>query len=177
MKVRLTLALFLIATTLLCGCAATSVRSTLILNDEYFHIAQSHIQNARESVHLIMYLFLVYDFAQAYPNQLLEELIQAHKRGVEVNVLLDYPQPQHLEAAGPRNQQAYERLKQAGINVRFDSGKATVHNKLLIIDRQTIILGSHNYTLAGLRYNYETSILLKDKAKAERLIEYFNKIE
>ena len=135
----------------LLGCAATGLRSELILNDEYFEVAHREIQNAKESIYLISYLFLVYDYEGAYSNRLLDDLIDAHKRGVKVHVILDYPKPEYMGEEGPKNQQVYEKLKEAGIDVQFDSPEKRTHNKVLVVDREIIIVGSHNYSFDGLR--------------------------
>lgn len=161
----------------LLGCATTGLKSELILNDEYFEVAHREIQKANETIYLIAYLFLLYDYEDAYSNRLLDDLIDAHKRGVNVNVILDYPKPEYMQEEGPKNQQVYEKLKGAGIDVRFDSAEKTTHSKILIIDRETIIVGSHNYSFDGLKYNNETSLLIRDKDKAKKLIEYFEGIE
>ena len=170
-------ALVLIIGTTFSGCATTRPQSKLILNEEYFQIAHREIQNAKESVYLIAYLFLLYDYHDAYPNRIFKDLIDARKRGVDVHVVLDYPKPEYTAEEGPRNQEAYEKLKAAGIDVRFDSREKRTHNKVLVIDKETIIVGSHNYSFGGLRYNNETSLLLRDRDKARRLIEYFAGIE
>ena len=167
---------FLVLSSLL-GCATTGLRSELILNDEYFEVAHSQIQKAKESIYLIAYLFLVYDYQDAYSNRLLDDLIDAHKRGVKVHVILDYPKPEYMGEEGPKNQQVYEKLKEAGIDVQFDSPEKRTHNKVLVVDREIIIVGSHNYSFDGLKYNNETSLLLRDREKAKRLIEYFEGIE
>jgi len=161
----------------LLGCATTGLRSELILNDEYFEVAHSQIQNAKESIYLIAYLFLVYDYQEAYSNRLLKDLIDAHKRGVKVHIILDYPKPEYIGEEGPKNQQVYEKLKEAGIDVRFDSAGTRTHNKVLVVDREIIIVGSHNYSFGGLKYNNETSLLVRDREKAKELIEYFEGIE
>jgi len=161
----------------LLGCATTGLRSELILNDEYFEVAHNQIQKAEESIYLIAYLFLVYDYKDAYSNRLLKDLIDAHKRGVEVHVILDYPKPQVLGEEEPKNQEVYEKLKAAGIDVRFDSEEIRTHNKVLVIDREIIIVGSHNYSFDGLKYNNETSLLIRDRGRAKELIEYFEGIE
>jgi phosphatidylserine/phosphatidylglycerophosphate/cardiolipin synthase-like enzyme len=159
------------------GCATTEIQSELILNAEYFQVAHREIQSAKESIYLISYLFLLYDYQGAYSNRLLDDFIAAHERGVDVHVILEYPKPEYMEEEGPKNQEAYEKLQAAGIDVRFDSAERTTHSKILIIDKETIIAGSHNYSFNGLKYNNETSLLLRDRNKAEKLIEYFGKIE
>ena len=170
------LVLFLIIGTTFLGCATTGQQSELILNEEYFQVAHREIQNAKESIYLISYLFLLYDYQDAYSNRLLNDLIEAHNKGVDVRVILEYPKPEYMKEEGPENQKAYEKLREAGIDVRFDSAERTTHNKVLIIDRETIIVGSHNYTFDGLKYNNEVSLLLKDREKAEELIKYFKQI-
>jgi cardiolipin synthase len=171
------LVLFLLIGTTFLGCATTGLKSELILNDEYFQVAHREIQSAKESIYLISYLFLLYDYQDAYSNRLLNDLLEAHNRGVDVHVILEYPKPEYMKEEGPENQKAYEKLREAGIDVRFDSAERTTHNKVLIIDRETIIVGSHNYTFDGLRYNNETSLLIRDRNKAKRMIEYFAAIE
>lgn len=76
---------------------------------------------------------------------------------------------------GHKNQQVYEKLKDAGIDVRYDSAEKRTHNKVLVIDREIIIVGSHNYSFDGLRYNNETSLLVRDRDKARELIEFLSK--
>lgn len=159
--------LLIIGTTFL-GCATTGLQSELILNDEYFHVAHREIQNAKESIYLVVYLFLVYDYQDAYSNRLLEDLIKAHERGVGVHVILEYPKPEYMDEEGLANQKVYEKLKVAGIDVRFDKPEITTHSKVLIIDEETIIAGSHNYSFSGLKYNNETSLLMRDRAKKLR---------
>ena len=171
------LVLFLLIGTTFLGCATTGLQSELILNDEYFQVVHREIQNAKESIYLIAYLFLLYDYQEAYSNRLLEDIIEAHERGVDVHVILEYPKPEYMEEEAPANQKVYEKLKAAGIDVRFDKPERTTHSKVLIIDEETIIAGSHNYSFNGLKYNNETSLLLKDREKAERLIRYFRQIQ
>ena len=177
MRRWIALVLLLIIGTTFLGCATTGLQSELILNDEYFQAAHREIQNAKESIYLIAYLFLLYDYQGAYSNRLLEDLIEAHEKGIDVHVVLEYPKPEYMDEEGPANQKVYEKLKAVGIDVRFDKPERTTHSKVLIIDGETIILGSHNYSFDGLKYNNETSLLLRDKGKAERLIRYFGQIE
>lgn len=158
--------------------ASPGDKTELILNREYFEVAHKEMENAKESIHLVMYLFLLYDHnPKAYPNHILEDLINAHNRGVKVQVLLDYPKPRYTPKKGPQNKQAHKRLKEAGVPVRYDSPRTTTHSKVLIIDGETVILGSHNYTDSGTKYNNETSLLIRDKDIARELIDYIDEIK
>jgi cardiolipin synthase len=177
MRSRTALGLLLIAGTVFLGCATTRPQSRLILNEEYFQVAHREIRNAKKSIYLIAYLFLLYDYPGAYSNRILKDLIDARERGVAVHVILDYPQPKYMSKGGPKNREVYEKLKDAGIDVRFDSSNKRTHDKVLIIDGETIIVGSHNYSFSGLKYNNEASLLVRDRAKAKRLIKYFEQID
>jgi len=175
-KWTLIILLFIIVNIFL-GCVTARIQSELILNDEYFQIAHREIQNAKESVHLVAYLFLLYDYKDAYSNRLLRDFIDARTRGLDVYVVLDYPKSEYIKEETLKNQEVFNKLKAAGINVRFDSSKRTTHSKVLVIDKETIIIGSHNYSFDGLKNNNDTSLLLRDKDKAKRLIEYIEHIE
>ncbi|HAM39062.1 MAG: hypothetical protein A2474_00830 [Elusimicrobia bacterium RIFOXYC2_FULL_34_12] len=170
--------LFLVSINVFSGCITTKTKGKIILNDEYFQIAHKEVQEAKSSIYLIIYLFMLYDYEDAYPNRLLRDFIDAHNRGVNVNIILEYPKPEYIkEGETLKNQDVFEKLKTAGINVRFDSPKRTTHSKVLVIDKETIILGSHNYSFDGLRYNNDTSVIIKDKGEAKKLIKYFENIE
>jgi len=108
---------------------------------------------------------------------ILMDLIDTYKRGVDVHVILDYPKPEYMGEENPKNQEVYEKLKDAGIDVRFDSAEKKTHNKVLVIDREIIIVGSHNYSFDGLKYNNETSLLIRDRDRVKELIEYFEQIK
>jgi len=57
-----------------------------------------------------------------------------------------------------------EKLAEAGIPVFYDSpaqGKA--HDKVMIIDGQTVITGSFNFTLAADEHNAENMLVIRDR--------------
>jgi phosphatidylserine/phosphatidylglycerophosphate/cardiolipin synthase-like enzyme len=68
-------------------------------------------------------------------------LLNAHKRGVKVEVILDKSQrtQQYSSATFLHNQ---------GIPVKIDAQHAIAHNKVMIIDGETVITGSFNFTKA-----------------------------
>ncbi|MEM4546663.1 MAG: phospholipase D-like domain-containing protein, partial [Nitrososphaerota archaeon] len=64
-----------------------------------------------------------------------------------------------------------------GVPVRLDeSPTTTTHAKLIIIDNETVIIGSHNWTESALTRNHETSIMIQDKETATKLTNYFMRI-
>ena len=90
-----------------------------------------------------------------------EALIAAHKRGVDVKVLLDKSQP---HAKGGK----IDMLVDAGIPVMIDKKHAIAHNKVIIIDGVTVLTGSFNFTNAAEDKNAENLLVVRDKAVARK---------
>jgi phosphatidylserine/phosphatidylglycerophosphate/cardiolipin synthase-like enzyme len=53
-------------------------------------------------------------------------------------------------------------LKNAGVPVYIDSVHAIAHNKIMIIDRETVITGSFNFTKAAEEKNAENLLIIKN---------------
>ena len=90
-----------------------------------------------------------------------EALIGAHKRGVDVQVLLDKSQ---LRGKGSK----LDLLVQAGVPVRIDKKHAIAHNKVIIIDGVTVLTGSFNFTNAAEDKNAENLLVIRDKVVARK---------
>jgi phosphatidylserine/phosphatidylglycerophosphate/cardiolipin synthase-like enzyme len=88
-------------------------------------------------------------------------LLNAHKRGVKVEVLLDKSQriQKYPSATFLSNQ---------GIPTKIDAQHAIAHNKVMIIDGETVITGSFNFTKAAEENNAENLLVIKDRKLAER---------
>lgn len=92
-------------------------------------------------------------------------LIDANKRGVEVKVILDKSQ-QHK-----RRGQLYSPaslLANHGIAVWIDYKPAIAHNKVMVIDRKTVITGSFNFSKAA-QYRNAENLLILENAKLARI--------
>jgi phosphatidylserine/phosphatidylglycerophosphate/cardiolipin synthase-like enzyme len=83
-------------------------------------------------------------FVQAYTftsDPIAHALVDAKKRGVVVSVILD--ESQQSEPNGKANF-----LSHADIRTLID-GAHSAHNKVMIIDDETVVAGSFNFTLAA----------------------------
>ena len=54
--------------------------------------------------------------------------------------------------------------------MKIDAQHAIAHNKVMIIDGETVITGSFNFTKAAEENNAENLIVLRDRKLAERYI-------
>ncbi len=106
------------------------------------------INQAKATLHIQAYQFTSAPIAEAVVN--------AQKRGVKIEVVLDPSQEgEHYHVA--------QFLYNAGIPVYVDHKHAIAHNKIMLIDGQTIITGSFNFTKAAEQSNAENLLILVGK--------------
>jgi phosphatidylserine/phosphatidylglycerophosphate/cardiolipin synthase-like enzyme len=82
-----------------------------------------------------------------------EALIAAHKRGVSVEVVLDHSNEKedHTDLG---------LLIEAGLKPQVDAKHAIAHNKIMVVDRRTILTGSFNFTNQAEHENAENLLVL-----------------
>jgi len=80
-------------------------------------------------------------------------LIAAHKRGVTVRVILDAGQK--IDAHSQRSAVAA-----AGIPVWIDARHAIAHNKIMIVDGQSVVTGSFNFSRQAEEANAENLLVI-----------------
>lgn len=127
----------------------------------YFPAVHRELQRAQHSIHIVAFEMKYYeDYPDSNQNRIVEALVDAHERGVDVRIIVDQYSKEN---------NAYEFLTEKGIQIRYDSEDVTTHAKLIIIDGKTVILGSTNFSYYGLERNHEADILVD----AEHVGEYF----
>jgi len=105
----------------------------------------SAIDQARKNVLVQAYSFTSAPIAQA--------LVNAKRRGVDVQVILDKSQRSERYSGATY-------LANEGIPVSIDSDHRIAHNKVMIIDGQTVITGSFNFTKSAESGNAENVLLI-----------------
>ena len=105
-------------------------------------------------------LVQTYSFTSA---PIAKALLNAHKRGVKVEVILDKSQKTQKYSSATF-------LYNSGIPVKIDAQHAIAHNKVMIIDGETVITGSFNFTKAAEENNAENLLVIHDKKLAERYV-------
>jgi len=117
------------------------------------------IDSADSSVHFMTFSFTHDDIGDA--------LMAAHDRGVYVTGVFEKTQQNKWNE--------FERLGDAGIDVRWDSNKANMHHKVFVIDEEVVITGSTNPSKNGLERNDENVLIIHDKSIAVQFLhEYQN---
>lgn len=88
-------------------------------------------------------------------------LIAAHRRGVAVAVIVDKGQD------GNEHSRADE-VAAAGAHVLVDRKHAIAHNKVMVLDGETVITGSFNFTAAAEDRNAENLLIVHDRTMAAK---------
>jgi cardiolipin synthase len=104
------------------------------------------IRSASQSICIALFTF-------THPI-LLDELIAAKKRGVEVTIVVD------AHSGFGASAKTVAGLKQAGIQILLSQGIQLMHHKFVYIDQQTLITGSANWTKAAFTKNSDCLITL-----------------
>jgi len=85
-------------------------------------------------------------------------LLAAPKRGVKVEAVLDKSQRTQRYSSATF-------LTNAGIPVWIDSKHVIAHNKVILIDKQTVVTGSFNFTKAAEERNAENLLVIKGSGR------------
>jgi len=107
----------------------------------------SAVQGAQKQILVEAYSFTSKPIAIA--------LIEAKRRGVDVEVILDKSQ----ETAKGSNANL---ICKSGIPTFIDSAYRIAHDKVMIIDRARVITGSFNFTRSAEEYNAENMLVISD---------------
>ncbi|MCK5708759.1 MAG: hypothetical protein KAI43_14015 [Candidatus Aureabacteria bacterium] len=154
-----------------------SAKITNISGRKYFDALIEVIKNAEKRIDVVMYLVRFNPLKQnSKVGKVLDALIDANKRGVIVNVILDrnvnYSRKIHHGVEG-KNIWAYEKLKKAGVDVFYDDKYKLTHSKVVVVDEKIVILGSTNWSDAAFDKNVEMSFLVQSVDLAKELLSSF----
>lgn len=144
-------------------------------NHKYVDALLGGIKGAKSEIVGCFFLFKVGSKHGGMPQRIVEELVAARKRGVDVTIELEQ------DAGGKgtvyeQNRVAARILADAGVKVRFDAPKTTTHVKALVIDGRYVYLGSHNLTQSALKYNNELSVMIDSADFAAEVLGYLDSL-
>jgi phosphatidylserine/phosphatidylglycerophosphate/cardiolipin synthase-like enzyme len=145
-----------------------------LLPDERYIVAVSRlIASANKSVHVIMYV-AKYDPKQSAEedpaNKLLELLASAKRKGLDVRVVVD-------DVTRQSYPETIDFLKSRNVPVRLDpKASVTTHAKVVIVDGEWVVIGSHNWSESALKENREYSVLIRSSDIAADVKDYFEEL-
>ena len=156
---------------------AEPVAVKVIFDKQYYPAALKIIEEAKESINFAIFEIRYYpEYPQSSSNLLVDELVLAAKRNVNVEVCLEQSKGYNQDNALDNLKVAYK-LINGGVRIYLDNPKKTLHAKFLVVDRQLVLLGSTNWAYYSLNDNWETNLLVDSPEIAEELLNYFETIK
>ena len=129
--------------------AAPSIEVGFSPEGSALQLVLNTIDSARQSIRLMGYSFTSPDVVKA--------LVAAHRRGVDVKIVLD-----DRGNRGKASVAAMNIIVNAGIPLRTNGHYAIQHDKVFVVDQQTVESGSFNYTMSAARKNSENALVIHD---------------
>ena len=120
------------------------------------------LNSAQHSIHFLAFSFTTDDFGDA--------LIDRASAGVTVWGVMEAGQVR----SNPGTE--YDRLLQAGLEVRLDGNPEHMHHKVFIIDEQIVIFGSYNFSLSAETRNDENLLVIDSPELAQQFMQEFERV-
>jgi phosphatidylserine/phosphatidylglycerophosphate/cardiolipin synthase-like enzyme len=111
--------------------------------------------------------FLAFSFTS---DQIAAALVERMEHGVSVSGVFDASQVRANTGT------EFERLREAGAQVRLDGGPGSMHHKVIIIDDSIVITGSYNFSRSAEERNDENTLVIHDPAIARLYIKEFVRV-
>jgi phosphatidylserine/phosphatidylglycerophosphate/cardiolipin synthase-like enzyme len=122
------------------------------------------IEAAKDTIKIIVFDWRFYPEAQRGPVQDFNFAIcAAAKRGVKIKALVN-------------NDSLLQTLKQNGVEAKRIYSVKLVHTKMMLVDDEIAIIGSHNYTQSAFSANLEVSVILELDKNDNSLSNYFKNL-
>ena len=95
-----------------------------------------------------------------------QALIAAHKRGVDVQIILD-------RSNRAQKWSGLRLVEAAEIPTAIDAAHAIAHNKVMVIDNTVTMTGSFNFTTSAQAKNAENLLIIRDAELAQKYTQNF----
>lgn|SRR5574343_180538 len=135
-----------------------------IISKEFPSVVIPLIKEAKESIDIIVYDWRFYKNDPACSVSLFNSaIIDKCKKGVRVRCVVN-------------SEAIKQTLNLLGCQARVLNTEKVLHTKLMIIDKKTVILGSHNYTQHAFTANFELSVCFDLETQENDFVKYFNNL-
>jgi len=120
------------------------------------------LNSAQDSIYFLAYSLTTDDFGAG--------LIERAKAGVTVAGVMEADQIRSNQGT------EYDKLRQAGLDVRPDGNPAYMHHKVFIIDGKIVVLGSYNFSVSAETRNDENLLVIYDPELAGQFMQEFERV-
>jgi phosphatidylserine/phosphatidylglycerophosphate/cardiolipin synthase-like enzyme len=111
--------------------------------------------------------FMAYSFTS---DEIAEALLASAEAGLEVKGVFE--ETQYKSNIGTE----YDRLREAGLEVRLDGNRRNMHHKVMIIDERILVTGSYNFSANAEDSNDENTLIIYSPQVASIYVEEFERV-
>lgn len=129
--------------------------------DNIEEIILKRIKKAGKSIH-----FMAFSFTS---GKISDAMIDVFKKGVKVSGIIE-------KDGSDSRYSEYIKMKIEGIPVRLDKNRFIMHHKVIIIDGETLITGSYNFSKNANESNDENILIIENRDISELFLTEFNKL-
>jgi phosphatidylserine/phosphatidylglycerophosphate/cardiolipin synthase-like enzyme len=120
------------------------------------------IREARQSIYFMAYSFTSQELADA--------MIARARDGLRLAGVFE--RSQYESNYGTQ----FDRLREAGIDVRLDGNPRNMHHKVIILDGEIVVTGSYNFSYSAETKNDENTLIIHQPEIAASFLAEFNRI-
>lgn len=137
---------------------------SVISGSQFPKIVIPLIESAKNSIDIIVFDWRWYPQDPGAICQLFNQaILRASKRKVKIRAIVN-------------NNYIVNLLNNNGVLAKKLLTARLVHSKLMIIDNQIVITGSHNYTQSAFQMNLELSVVLSDVVDVSAFSSFFDNL-
>lgn len=102
-------------------------------------------------------------------NDISEAIESAYRKGVGIKIITDD------DKSSDRGSDV-QSLAKIGLKVKIDRSKSHMHHKFCVIDKETLITGSYNWTRSAAEQNQENIIISSEESVVKSYLSEFDKL-
>jgi hypothetical protein len=144
-----------------------------LIGHEHFFLERRHLDDFSKELisHAKFDVFIANPYIQ--DCDLSNMLIEASKKGINVQIITRYPEDKHPEYL-KKKQDYHSKLKQEGISLFYD---AKVHAKLIVVDRAIAVISSMNfYADSSAGVSWEAGLVSTNQNVVNSIVDSFSKV-
>lgn len=140
----------------------TIIQTLFAPENDVASVLLEELDTAKKSIY-----FMAFSFTH---DKMGMKMIDKHQNGVLVKGIFESQQNKTSQYS------EYKKMKKLGLDVILDNNKYNMHHKVIVIDEETTITGSFNFSKNANKKNDENVLIIKNPVIAKAFIEEFNRL-
>lgn len=140
----------------------------LLTDNEFLPQAKALVESAKGSIYLSTFKAELTTKPRGIALlHFFKVLMLKAKEGVQIRFLINWNSKRH--ACPKTNLYVMTELKKANIKIRLLKNNRCCHAKILLVDKERAIIGSHNLSIKSCHNNFEMSFVISDPGEIHKL--------